>query len=139
MSSLVLSLTDKITNQDLDKYGIVDDGYLNSNEIINLRLNNSLVILSACETGTGKVEGGEGIAGISQSFFISGAKNVLATLWSIGDQSTQPFMQIFFTKIKDKVPPNQALRETKKEYREKYPQYQSPFYWAPFIIYGVVD
>ncbi len=139
MSSLVLSLTDKITNQDLDKYGVVDDGYLNSNEIINLRLNNSLVILSACETGTGKVEGGEGIAGISQSFFISGAKNVLATLWSIGDQSTQPFMQIFFTKIKDKVPANQALRETKKEYREKYPQYQSPFYWAPFIIYGVVD
>ncbi len=136
MSSLVMSLTDKIATQDLERFKIVDDGYLNANEIINLKLNNPFVILSACETGKGKVEGGEGVAGLSQSFFIAGAKSVLVTLWSIGDESTQNFMKIFFKKIKDGQPPFIALRETKKEYREKFDKYQAPFYWAPFVLYG---
>ncbi|OHD10513.1 MAG: hypothetical protein A2Y34_06495 [Spirochaetes bacterium GWC1_27_15] len=138
MSSLVLSLPEKINEQDLNNYGIVDDGYLNSNEIINLKLDNNFVILSACETGKGKIEGGEGLAGLSQSFMLAGASSVLVTLWSIGDESTQTFIKIFLNKIKTGIPHHKALRETKKEYREKYPKYAAPFYWSPFVLYGAM-
>jgi len=128
-----------VNNQDLDKYKIVDDGYLTSDEIINLKLDGQTVILSACETAKGKVEGGEGVSGLTQSFFIAGAKNVLVTLWSIGDSSTQQFMKIYLAKMKNGVPQHIALSETKKEFRKTFSNYAAPFYWAPFIIYGAID
>lgn len=139
MSALVLTQPDKVANQDLDKYKIVDDGYLTSDEIVNLKLDNQFVILSACETAKGKVEGGEGVSGLTQSFFIAGAKNVLVTLWSIGDSSTQQFMKIFLTNMKNGMPQHRALAEAKKEFRKTFSDYSAPFYWAPFIIYGAID
>ncbi|HPY87880.1 MAG TPA: CHAT domain-containing protein [Spirochaetota bacterium] len=139
MSALVLTQTDKVAAQDLDKYKIVDDGYLTSDEIINLKLDDQFVILSACETGKGKVEGGEGVSGLTQSFFIAGAKSVLVTLWSIGDNSTQQFMKIFLTKLKEGIPRHLALSETKKEFRSVFKDLSAPFFWAPFIIYGSID
>lgn len=138
MSALVLTQTDKLPEKDLKDNKIVDDGYLNADEVLNLKLGSPLIILSACETGKGKVESGEGVAGLSQSFFLAGANHVLATLWSIGDESTQVFMKIFLTKIKEGLEPYKALNETKKIFRKENPEYNSPFYWAAFVLYGAM-
>ncbi|HOV14085.1 MAG TPA: CHAT domain-containing protein [Spirochaetota bacterium] len=139
MSSIVLTLPSNVPEQDLYENSIIDDGYLNASEISTLKLDNPFVVLSACETGTDKVEGGEGVAGICQSFFIAGAKSVLATLWSIDEKSSYEFMKLFFTKIKSGKNPNIALQETKIEFRKNLSEYLQPIYWAPFILYGTFE
>lgn len=139
MSSLVLSLPQHVSEQEIYENKIVDDGYLNASEILTLKLNNPFVILSACETGTDKIEGGEGVAGICQSFFVAGAKSVLATLWSIDEKSSYEFMKMFLTKIKAGEKPFYALKNTKLDFRKKYTEFSQPFYWAPFILYGIFE
>src|SRR5206468_12078482 len=73
-----------------------EDGFLQASEIVQLRLNADLVILSACDTAVGPVQGEEGIATLSRAFLLAGARNVVSTLWSVDDTFSTFLMQQFY-------------------------------------------
>ena len=111
-----------------------EDGFLHVREIYNLRILAELVVLSACQTGKGRLERGEGILGLPRIFFYSGARSVVSTLWEIGDKSTADFMEFFYYYLTQGNDTSQALRLAKlKMIKSKY---SHPFYWAAFILNG---
>jgi CHAT domain-containing protein len=111
----------------------VDDGYLRAAEIFNIPIDAGLVVLSGCQTGLGKNLNGEGLMGLSTSFFYAGARSLIVSLWSVDDESTSLLFQYFYQNIST-MPPAEALREAKlRLIREKV---ESPFLWAPFILVG---
>ncbi|MEM9856976.1 MAG: CHAT domain-containing tetratricopeptide repeat protein [Bacteroidota bacterium] len=111
-----------------------DDGELYSSEIYNLNLNASLVTLSACETGLGKLSKGEGIIGLSRALIYAGAQNVVVSLWNVSDNSTAELMKYFYKEINNNNY-GAALRSAKLKMINT-DQYSNPFYWAPFILIG---
>jgi CHAT domain-containing protein len=111
-----------------------EDGILQAREIYNLRLDADLVVLSACQTGRGSLERGEGLLGLSRMFFYAGSKSVISTLWRIGDRSTAYFMDGFYKCLSQGHGKAAALRLAKvRMLRSKYTH---PFHWAAFVLNG---
>ncbi len=114
-----------------------EDGVLRLHEILALDLNADLVVLSACETGLGKLVRGEGLIGMSKAFLYAGASRVVVSLWQVNDVATSALMQSFYRKMNAGALPARALREAKIEMlRSGIPGYQHPYYWAPFVLLG---
>lgn len=149
-----LILSKKINTESL--FG--EDGFLNAREIAQTPLKADLVVLSACNTGSGKVINGEGVMGLQRAFLIAGASSVLTSLWSIYDRSTPTFMGRFYAYLSeyetdefgmvnrflrwaDWYEPELvdyktiALRDAKRAML-KHPYYNHPAHWAPFVITG---
>lgn len=144
---LMERLNDKVTSS--------EDGVLNVREIRNLELNAGLVVLSACNTGTGKIVNGEGIMSIQRAFFIAGASSVISGLWEINDRSGHEFMKAFYSNMAAEKKKGttflnrfwgkgdqdlmgykaRALHQTKLSMLE-HPYYNHPVYWASFVITG---
>jgi CHAT domain-containing protein len=112
-----------------------DDGLLQVREIARLSLDADLVTLSACNTGTGKVEGEEGSTGLVQAFLFAGARTVAASLWPVDDASTELIMKQFYTHLEQKQDEASALRQAKLDYLKSKGD-MSPIFWAPFVIVG---
>lgn len=114
-----------------------EDGVLYANEIYALKLNADLVVLSACETGIGKVIRGEGVIGLSRSFLFAGAKNIVVSLWKVADQSTANLMTQFYKRmLKDKkLNKSDALHQAKLDLI-KTKHHAMPYYWASFVLVG---
>jgi len=92
-----------------------EDGYLRMGEIAKLKLNADFVNLSACETGLGKIYGGEGIVGLTQSFLLAGAKGISASLWNVSDRSTAMFMVGVYQLVEQKgMSYSRAINEMKR-------------------------
>jgi len=113
----------------------VDDGLLQVREIARLRLDADLVTLSACNTGTGKLEGEEGILGLTQAFLFAGARTVASSLWPVDDASTEALMKRFYIHLAQGEDEATALRSAKLDYLKQDPG-QPPIYWAPFVVVG---
>lgn len=113
-----------------------EDGFLRATEIADLDLNCDLVILSACETGRGQLLSGEGIIGLSRSFFIAGARSVVVSQWAVSDISTAQLMKDFYQQLVNKVAKAAALREAKLRMLNGGSETRHPYYWAPFVIIG---
>jgi len=131
LSALVLS--------QLDNSGDQEDGYLRMSEIAQLHLNADFVNLSACETGLGKLYGGEGIVGLTQAFLIAGANSVLVSLWQVADISTMKFMVELYSLVKNKgIDYAQAITQVKRKFINGNfgKKYKQIYYWGPFIYYG---
>jgi CHAT domain-containing protein/tetratricopeptide (TPR) repeat protein len=114
------------------------DGFLRTDEIFNLRMNPSLVMLSACETGLGKEKRGEGVIGLTRAFMYAGAPTVGVTLWSVADKSTAELMTDFYRRFlsSDKpAPASSAMRDAQLAMISAK-KYSAPFYWAPFVLVG---
>ena len=109
-----------------------DDGLLSASEIINLKLNADLVVLSACNTGRGKITG-DGVIGLSRSFLGAGASSVVVSLWSVQDQSTAFLMPEFYRQLQQNQNKAQALRQAMLKTMEFYPKPQD---WAAFTLIG---
>jgi len=123
-SALILSL------YDADR----EDGFLQAIEVYRLRFEAELIVLSACQTGQGKLERGEGILGISRIFFFAGARSVLSTLWDINDQASSDFMKRFYRYLSLGFGKAESLRLTKLDMiRSKY---SHPYYWSGFLLSG---
>src|SRR5205823_11417121 len=90
-----------------------DDGLLQVREIMRLRFNADMVTLSACNTGVGKIEGEEGVTNLVEAFLVSGAKAVVASLWSADDTYTLALMEKFYTHIAEGQDKTSALRQAK--------------------------
>ncbi|MEN2992729.1 MAG: CHAT domain-containing protein [Bacteroidia bacterium] len=109
------------------------DGIANAYELISLRLQNTeLVALSACETGLGEVQNGEGVYGLQRAFLIAGARNLLLSLWKVDDEATRDFMIRFYQEwLRKKLPLEEAFWNTQKAMRE---QRSAPYFWGAFIL-----
>lgn len=128
LSAIVLSL--------VDENGKPQDGFLRTHDIYNLKLPAELVVLSACETGLGKDVKGEGLEGLTRGFMYAGARRVVVSLWNVNDKATAALMQRLYVGIlKNKQTPSAALRESQIEML-KVKQWQSPYYWAGFVMQG---
>ncbi len=111
-----------------------EDGFLLVREIYNLRLSADMIVLSACQTGRGRLENVEGVLGLPRIFFYCGARSVISSLWKITDKSTTQFMTYFYKYISEGKSKSQALRFAKiKMIKSKY---SHPFFWASFVLYG---
>lgn len=113
-----------------------DDGLLRSSEIAMLRLNASLVILSACNTaGADGQLGGETFSGLVRAFFYAGARNVLATHWSVASQPTVELTTGFVRKRVLGLTWAEALRESKLQMMDNSTT-SHPFFWGAFSLVG---
>ena len=111
-----------------------EDGLLQPRDISNIELNSDLVVLSACQTGKGKIEKAEGILGFTRAFLNAGAESVLASLWEIDDKTTPQFMKYFYTFLEQGEVKSKALQLAKIQMIES--GFSHPFYWASFILFG---
>ncbi|MBI3988855.1 MAG: CHAT domain-containing protein [candidate division NC10 bacterium] len=123
-------------------------GLLPMTDILGLKLNAELVVLSACNTGLGELRGGEGIVGLTRAFLYAGASAVMVSLWRVEDQSTSFLMERFYQRLKQGEGKAEALRQAKLEVLHTTVDLKaigmrqplsSPFYWAPFILVGAWD
>lgn len=118
----------------------VDDGVLTAFEATDLNLQGTeLVVLSACDTGLGKVEYGEGVFGLRRAFQEAGAQAVLMSLWAVPDRETQELMTIFYTKWLAGEDKQQAFHDAQQELRARVKvRYgaDKPFYWGGFVLVG---
>lgn len=112
-----------------------EDGFLQTREIYDLKLKSDLVVLSACQTGRGRILAGEGVQGLAQAFFYAGAQSVVASLWNANDQSTAKLMAAFYRYLTEGQSKAQALRSAKLDLLRSVAT-SRPRYWAPFILIG---
>ena len=128
LSAIVLSL--------FDEKGKPQDGFLRAHDIYNLKLPAELVVLSACETGLGKDVTGEGLEGLTRGFMYAGARRVIVSLWNVNDKATAALMQrLYAGMLRGGKTPAAALRAAQIEMLRTR-QWQSPYFWAPFVMQG---
>lgn len=127
-SAVVLSM--------FDKDGKPQDGFLRTHDIYNLKLPAELVVLSACETGLGKEVTGEGLEGLTRAFMYAGARRVVVSLWNVNDKATAALMKSLYSEmLRNNRTPAAALRAAQIEMLRTQ-QWQSPYFWAPFVMQG---
>jgi CHAT domain-containing protein len=117
-----------------------EDGFLNVYEIYNMDLNARMVVLSACNTGTGMIKSGEGIMSLARAFIYAGVPNIVMTLWTVSDRQSYKLMLGFYRHLISGRSTETALRKAKLDFLEEAePEYQDPRYWAGFIFVGNPD
>ncbi len=111
-----------------------NDGIVTAYEVMNLDLTNTqLVVLSACETGLGRIENGEGVFGLQRSFMQSGAKNVLISLWKVDDEMTKELMIKFYQYL---VLGNSMSKSLKQAQIDQSKLVSNPALWGGFVLVG---
>lgn len=118
----------------------IDDGMLNASELINMELHADMAVLSACNTGSGKMRKGEGIMSLSRDFFYAGVPGIIMTSWAVEDRSGVVLMEYFYKYISQGKPRHEALRLAKIEYLENCDKLTShPHYWAAYMNVGDIS
>ncbi len=138
-SGLALAGANRLVEETLIPDG-EEDGILTAAEVTGIDLHGSeLVVLSACETGLGAVQRGEGVLGLRRSFKIAGAESIIMSLWSVPDEETVWLMEEFYKRYLSGVTPSTALSEARNVVRKKLitrDGFDHPYYWAAFILEG---
>ena len=132
-----------------------NDGYLSIPEIMRLKLKADLVVLSACETAQGEALPGEGVYGMPYAFLLAGANNVISSLWSVNDKTTEAFFIEFYSRVQHGENYNEALNNIYRLFILKQkgklnilkafskemedilnkPEYLNPSFWAAFVLW----
>lgn len=116
--------------------GELNDGLLTASEILDMKFNAELVVLSACDTGRGRVTG-DGVIGLSRSLIAAGVPSVLVSLWSVPDASTAELMTEFYRNMQEKkLDKAQALQQAMLATMKQYP---NPRSWAAFTLIGEAE
>ncbi len=118
----------------------LEDNFLQAHEISQMQLQAGLVVLSACETGYGIFQAGNGVASLAQSFAYAGVPAMLMTLWQINDASTALIMERFYQNLANGMNKAQALQKAKLSYLELAAESNDlmghPAFWAAFVQFG---
>lgn len=107
------------------------DGWLTTLDIFNLRLQASLVTLSACQTGRSLVGGGDELLGLMRAFLAAGTSSLVATFWPVEDTLTEDLMGHFYASLATGAGKGAALRQAQLAYLDRH-----PYFWAPFFLVG---
>lgn len=110
-------------------------------DLYDITLNADMVTLSACQTGIGKLQKGQGMLSLSKGFYYAGAKSLVNTLWKINDKSTVKLMNFFYKGLSEGKSKTHALRDAKLKYLETTDDdlLRHPYYWAAFVVSGDVS
>ena len=113
-----------------------DDGILTAQEISRLDLRGlDLVVLSACQTGRGDINQGEGVFGLQRGFKKAGAKTIVMSLWEVADEATQLLMTAFYDHLLAGKSKREAFRQAQQELRtHESGRYDHPQFWAAFVL-----
>lgn len=115
----------------------IDDGYLHAYELFNMEINPELVVLSACNTGYGKLEKGEGVMSLAYGFAYAGCPSIVMSQWLVNDYTTKEIMLSFYKYLEDGFSKDEALRQAKLDFLSNAdPEMAHPGYWAPFVLIG---
>lgn len=115
----------------------LDAGHLYAYEIQQLRLQAQLVVLSACETGYGQYQAGEGLMSLGRSFMYAGTPSLLLSMWQVGDQSSVGLISDFYQQLANGVPKDRALQQAKIRHLQQSNMLTGhPFQWASFVQFG---
>ena len=119
--------------------GEEDDGFVTCLDILRMRILSDLVVLSACETGKGKIYRAEGIVGLTRAFMLAGAPRVICSLWKVDDEATRALMVKFYELWKPgKMSTALALKKAKEHVRSQK-KWEHPYYWAAWQLWGLPD
>ncbi len=114
-----------------------NDGFLEAGEIVQLKLNSDLVVLSSCNSGLGNVDASEGIIGMTKAFFEAGTKSVVVSLWEVNDKYTSKLMMLLYKKLSEGYDKDEAMRLAKIDFIKSYSP--NPYFWSAFILSGNTD
>ncbi|BAY62253.1 TPR repeat-containing protein [Calothrix brevissima NIES-22] len=112
-----------------------DDGLLTAEEILDMKINADLVVLSACDTGRGRITG-DGVIGLSRSLISAGVPSVMVSLWSVDDGSTAFLMTEFYQNLQQGLDKATALRKAMLTAKDKY---NNPLHWSAFTLIGEAE
>ena len=117
---------------------VFSDGDLTSSEIYVSNNKANLAVLSACNTGFGKLEKGEGVMSMARAFHFSGIPSIIMSLWKVPDKETKIIMLAFYKYLKKGMPKNKALQKAKLEYLSSTNDItlKHPYYWSGFVLTG---
>jgi len=120
------------------RHGRAEDGILTAYEASGLDLRGTrLVVLSACETGLGEVDAGEGVHGLRRSFVMAGAETLVMSLWSVDDRATRDLMSMYYKNLYAGAGRSEAMRAAQRAMIRSDAS-KHPYYWASFIVSGAV-
>ncbi len=109
-----------------------DDGRLKVGEIFSLNLKAAMVVLSACETGLGRLSNGDELIGLTRAFIYAGTPSIVTTLWKVNDRASYELMREFYQHLKT-TKKSKALRQAQLKTMKEFPE---PFYWAAYELTG---
>jgi CHAT domain-containing protein len=98
-----------------------------------------LVVLSACNTGVGQLQPGEGLSSLARALTFAGVRSSIYSLWEVPDKETSDLMIFFYEEIKNGLPKDHALAAAKMRFLAEYPLKNHPIFWAGFVINGQLD
>jgi CHAT domain-containing protein len=109
------------------------DSWLTVNDLAELAHGARLVTLSACESGVTGLSVGDEVLGLTRGLLAAGCSTIVASLWTVSDESTAHLMADFYRHLRAGAEPAAALRSSMLALR---PQYDHPYYWAAFAVIG---
>ncbi len=113
------------------------DGRLYNYEITLKRIKSPMVVLSACNSGTGTLYHGEGIMSLARSFILAGASSVIRTSWEVNDETSAAIISGFYLYLSKGKAKDEAMRMAKLDYiKTNPPVYTNPYYWAAYEVLG---
>lgn len=140
----ILHLAMHTTHIENEQYGLVFSGkdipssVLSTTDIYGQHIPSNLTVLSACETGLGKIDPNEGVMSLSRAFMYSGSKSTLMSLWRVPDQATALVMTAFYENLNKGQSKDKALQNAKLHYLSTIedPNLKHPYYWGGFVVTG---
>ena len=114
-----------------------DDGLLNTYEVYTIPIKAMMVVLSSCNTGSGRLATGEGILSLARGFLYAGSRSAVMSMWAVEDVSASAVMHLFYKNMRGGQNKSTALRNARLRFLRTADQERShPYYWSALVIYG---
>lgn len=115
----------------------IEDGFLNTYELYNMKLNSRMAVLSSCNSGSGKLQRGEGVMSLARGFIYSGCPSIIMTLWSVEDKSGVKLMTSFYKYLLQGKTKSEAIQQSKIDFIKNADQLRShPYFWSGYVVIG---